>query len=107
MGFFVLFKINILMLDLVVDFCLNYVDFMEFIVIICFDCVCGGKFYIWVKYSFGVFLMCMCLLVNVLGVSNSFYILFNDGVLDVVSFDFMGNELYCVFMVYVVNGNYD
>lgn len=77
--------------DLVVDFCLDYVDFIKYVVIICFDWVCGGKFYICVKYFFGVFFIWMWVFVGVFGVSNSFYIFLNDGVFDMISFDFVGN----------------
>lgn len=100
-------KINIVMTDLVVDFCPNHVELTEGSATIRLDRACGGKFHTRARYSSGVFSIRMRAPSSASGVSNSFYISSNDGSPDVISFDFVGNEPQRVLTAYAVNGNHD
>lgn len=100
-------RINVLMTDLVVDFCPNHVEFTKSAASIRLDRACGGKFHSRGRYSSGVFSIRMRAPAGAPGVSNSFYISSNDGAPDVISFDFVGNEPNRVLTAYAVNGNHD
>nr|PNR47945.1 hypothetical protein PHYPA_012418 [Physcomitrium patens] len=100
-------KFEMSMSELVVDFCSNHVIRTLSTAIIRLDRSCGGKFHTTAKYTSGVFTIRMRAPANAPGMINSFYISSNDGALDMISFDFVGNQPNRVLTAYAVNGNHE
>ena len=97
---------NIMMDDMIIDYCSNHISFTGYNATICLDRGCGGRFHSRSKYSSGVFTVQMRAPSNASGVSSSFYISSNDMEPDIISFDVIGNLPKRVLTTYAVNGSY-
>jgi beta-glucanase (GH16 family) len=98
--------LNIMMDEMVVDYCSNHINLEGYNATIGLDRGCGGKFHSRSKYSSGVFTIQMRAPLNASGVSSSFYISSNDVEPDIISFDVIGNLPNRVLTTYVVNGSH-